>query len=67
MVQANNADSSQRDLICSRMNKLFKIYWIGVPFVAQRVKSPTSIYEDVGSIPGLTECVTYPGLLQASA
>ena len=27
----------------------------GVPAVAQRVKSPTSIHEDVGSIPGLAQ------------
>ena len=27
----------------------------GVPVVAQWVKNPTSIHEDLGSIPGLTE------------
>ena len=30
----------------------------GVPLVAQRVKSPTSIHEDVGSIPHLVQWVT---------
>ena len=29
----------------------------GVPIVAQQVKSPTSIYEDVGLIPGLVQWV----------
>ena len=30
---------------------------IGVPTVAQQVTNPTSIHEDVGSIPGLTQWV----------
>ena len=29
----------------------------GVPVVAQRVTNPTSIYEDMGSIPGLAQWV----------
>ena len=29
----------------------------GVPFVAQRVKTPTSIHEDAGSVPGLAQGV----------
>ena len=29
----------------------------GIPVVAQQVKNPTSIYEDVGSIPGLAQWV----------
>ena len=35
---------------------------IGVPIVAQQLVHPTSIYEDVGLIPGLTQCVKDPAL-----
>ena len=30
---------------------------MGVPIVAQQVTNPTSVHEDVGSIPGLTQWV----------
>ena len=33
-----------------------------IPVVAQWVKNQTSIYEDVASIPGLTQCVKDPAL-----
>ena len=32
----------------------FELRFIGVPVVAQRVKNPTSIHEEVGLIPGLS-------------
>ena len=36
---------------------------LGVPAVAQWLKSPTSVHEDAGSIPGLAQWVKDPALL----
>ena len=36
---------------------------LGVPVVAQRVKNPTSIHEDVGSIPGLAQWIQGSGII----
>ena len=41
---------------CMKWYKIFlKGNEMGVPVVAQRVKTPTSIHEDLGSIPGLVQ------------
>ena len=39
---------------------------LGVSFVVQQAKNPTSIHKDSGSIPGLAQWVKDPALLQAA-
>ena len=44
---------------------ILKWFQLGVPLVAQQVKNPTSIRENVGSIPGLAQCIKDLALPQA--
>ena len=61
--------------ICSQLNKPYFTFLVvpkkqsiknllGVPVVAQQVTNPTSIREDVGTIPGLAQWVKDLALLQ---
>ena len=52
----NNKDISTEKKCTKQKTSLV----LGVPVVAQRVGSLTSIYEDAGSIPDLDQWVTYP-------
>ena len=48
--------------------KLLHLEWISrIPIVARWVKNPTSILEVGGSIPGLSQWIKDPALLQAEA
>ena len=55
------------------LNNVFDLYLskirfkniLGVPIVAQQVKNPTSMHEDVGLIPGLSQWFKDPVLPRA--
>ena len=46
--------------------KHFRRFHLEVPVVAEQVKKPTGIHEDVGLIPGLDQWVKDLALLQAA-
>ena len=48
-------------------NLCAKMMQHGIPYVAQQIKNPISIYEDAGLIPGLIQWVKDPVLLHAMA
>ena len=50
---------------CGPKKTKTKNFLIGIPIVAQRVKNPTSMHEDEGSIPGLVQWVKDLALPQA--
>ena len=51
------------DLKCLPPECGFKVTLQGSAFGAQQVKHMTDIYEDMGLIPGLAQCVKDPALL----
>ena len=50
--------------VCQHIPHLRNVF-MGVPIVAQQNKNLTSIHEDAGSIPGLTQWVKDPALSRA--
>ena len=64
-IMASSPHRLQKHRTYSDTILLFKNLQWGVPTVTQMVKNPTSIHEDVGSIPGLAQWVKDPGLLWA--
>ena len=62
----NSNKDKEINILHSKELKIF--YWdaklLGVTIVDQWVKNPTSIHEDVGSIPGLRQCISDPLMIQ---
>ena len=64
-MSADKPFSSFIFLCGSYYNLNNKMYYLGVPVVAQQGKNLTSNLEDVGSIPGLTQWVKGSGIVMS--
>ena len=63
--QARQGWGGEENVVGETLGASFKNEIIGLSHRGSAVKEPTSIHEDVGSIPGLTQWVKDPALPRA--